>query len=123
MLKRNPGATPVVDALTYYVDLMNWLLDGAAPVEVFARGQKGVLKAAGHDVDDVSYSGLDLATTAIVVNLGVSQVRCRAKYPVARPCSGSRGRSATDGVFILDDDHTGSSSFTAQNWRAARLPA
>src|SRR5258706_522951 len=27
MLKRNPGATPVVDALTYYVDLMNWLLD------------------------------------------------------------------------------------------------
>src|SRR5262249_5899555 len=29
MLGRNPGATPVVDALTYYVDLVNWLLEGA----------------------------------------------------------------------------------------------
>src|SRR6185312_9493859 len=29
MLKRNPRATPVVDALTYYVDLVNWLLEGA----------------------------------------------------------------------------------------------
>ena len=33
MLKRNPHATPVVDALTYYVDLMNWLLEGRKPVE------------------------------------------------------------------------------------------
>ncbi len=41
MMKRNPEATPVVDALTYYVDLMNWLLEGNAPVEVFARGQTG----------------------------------------------------------------------------------
>ena len=56
MLKRNPEATPVVDALTYYVDLMNWLLEGNKPVEVFARGQTGVLKAAGHDVDDVNWS-------------------------------------------------------------------
>jgi len=30
MLKRNPGATPVVDALTYYVDLVNWLLEGTS---------------------------------------------------------------------------------------------
>ena len=30
MLERNPHATPVVDALTYYVDLMNWLLRGQA---------------------------------------------------------------------------------------------
>ena len=28
MLARNPHATPVVDALTYYVDLMNWLFEG-----------------------------------------------------------------------------------------------
>jgi predicted dehydrogenase len=28
MLRRNPHATPVVDALTYYVDLMNWFLEG-----------------------------------------------------------------------------------------------
>src|SRR5262249_56192282 len=52
MLGRNPGATPVVDALTYYVDLVNWLLEGAQVAEVFARGQKGVLKAAGYDTHD-----------------------------------------------------------------------
>src|SRR5687768_16825296 len=28
MLARNPHATPVVDALTYYVDLMSWLFGG-----------------------------------------------------------------------------------------------
>src|SRR5262245_6664059 len=44
MLARNPHATPVVDALTYYVDLMNWLLDGKPLAEVYARGQTGVLK-------------------------------------------------------------------------------
>ena len=103
MLKRNPGATPVVDALTYYVDLMNWFLDGAAPVEVFARGQKGVLKEAGHDVDDVNWAILTYAD-GTVVNLGVSYA-LPAKYP-------SLGHAArveilgTDGVIILDDDHT-----------------
>jgi len=103
MLKRNPGATPVVDALTYYVDLMNWLLDGAVPVEVFARGQKGVLKEAGHDVDDVNWAILTYAD-GTVVNLGVSYA-LPAKYP-------SLGHAArveilgTDGVIILDDDHT-----------------
>ena len=44
MLKRNPHATPVVDALTYYVDLMNWLFEGRKLVEIYARGQTGVLK-------------------------------------------------------------------------------
>jgi predicted dehydrogenase len=103
MLKRNPGATPVVDALTYYVDLMSWLLDGATPVEVFARGQKGVLKEAGHDVDDVNWAILTYAD-GTVVNLGVSYA-LPAKYP-------SLGHAArveilgTDGVIILDDDHT-----------------
>ena len=31
VLKRDRHATPVVDALTYYVDLMGWLLGGTAP--------------------------------------------------------------------------------------------
>ncbi len=103
MMKRNPEATPVVDALTYYVDLMNWLLEGNTPVEVFARGQKGVLKAAGHDVDDVNWSIVTYADGA-VVNLGVSYA-LPDKYP-------SLGHAArveilgTEGVMILDDDHT-----------------
>ena len=71
MMTRNPGATPVVDALTYYVDLMNWFLEGARPVEVFARGQRGVLQEAGFDADDVNWVILTYDNRA-VVNLGVS---------------------------------------------------
>lgn len=103
MMKRNPGATPVVDALTYYVDLMNWLLEGTVPVEVFARGQKGVLKEAGHDVDDVNWSILTYADGA-VVNLGVSYA-----LPEKYPALGHAARVeilGTEGVMILDDDHT-----------------
>ena len=46
MLGRNSHATPVVDALTYYVDLMNWFFEGRHIVEIYARGQTGVLKTA-----------------------------------------------------------------------------
>jgi len=103
MLKRNPGATPVVDALTYYVDLVNWLLEGAHVTEVFARGQKGVLKEAGHDTDDVSWAILSYSDGA-VVNLGVSYA-----LPEKYPALGHAARVevlGTEGVMILDDDHT-----------------
>ncbi|MBI3043064.1 MAG: Gfo/Idh/MocA family oxidoreductase [Betaproteobacteria bacterium] len=103
ILERNPHATPVVDALTYYVDLMNWLLEGTAVKEVFARGQKGVLRDAGFDTEDVSYAILTYADGA-VVNLGIAY-SLPDKYP-------ARGHAArvevlgTGGVMILDDDHT-----------------
>jgi len=92
-----------VDALTYYVDLVNWLLAGNAPVEIFARGQKGVLKAAGHDVDDVTWAVLTYADGA-VVNLGISYA-----LPEKYPALGHAARVeilGTEGVMILDDDHT-----------------
>ena len=41
ILKRDPHATPVLDVLTYYVDLMCWFLEGNPPIEVVARGQPG----------------------------------------------------------------------------------
>ncbi len=103
MLERNPGATPVVDALTYYVDLVNWLLEGTQVTEVFARGQKGVLKAAGHDADDVNWAILTYSDGAIV-NLGVSYA-----LPEKYPALGHAARVevlGTEGVMILDDDHT-----------------
>ena len=103
MLKRNPGATPVVDALTYYVDLVNWMLEGAHVTEVFARGQKGVLKEARHDTDDVTWAILSYSDGA-VANLGVSYA-LPAKYPAL----GHAARLevlGTEGVMILDDDHT-----------------
>jgi len=42
ILKRDPHATPVLDVLTYYVDLMCWFMEGNPPVEIVARGQHGV---------------------------------------------------------------------------------
>ncbi len=103
MLKRNPHATPVVDALTYYVDLMNWLFDGRKLVEIYARGQMGVLKDAGHEVPDVTYAVLTYEDGA-VINLGVSYA-----LPEKYPALGHAARVevlGTGGVMILDDDHT-----------------
>ncbi len=103
MLSRNPRATPIVDSLTYYVDLMNWMLEGTAPVDVFACGQKGVLNAAGYDVDDVNWAIVRYAD-GTVVNLGVSYA-LPAKYPAL----GHAARFevlGTEGVIILNDDHT-----------------
>jgi predicted dehydrogenase len=103
MLGRNPHATPVVDALTYYVDLMNWLFEGRRIVEIYARAQTGVLKQAGHDVPDVSYAVLTYDDGG-VVNLGVSYA-----LPEKYPALGHAARVeilGIGGVMILDDDHT-----------------
>jgi myo-inositol 2-dehydrogenase / D-chiro-inositol 1-dehydrogenase len=103
MLKRNPHATPVVDALTYYVDLMNWFFDGKRLTEVYARGQMGTLKSAGYDVADVSYAVFTYEDGTIV-NLGVSYA-----LPEKYPALGHAARVevlGTGGVMILDDDHT-----------------
>ena len=103
MLGRDPHATPIVDALTYYVDLMGWLLDNRRLKEVYARGQMGVLKQAGHDVADVSYAILTYED-GTVVNLGVSYA-----LPEKYPALGHAARVevlGTEGVIILDDDHT-----------------
>ena len=119
MLKRNPGATPVVDALTYYVDLLNWLLEGAHVTEVFARGQKGVLKAAGHDTDDVNWAILTYSD-GTVASLGVSYA-----LPEKYPALGHAARVevlGTEGVMILDDDHTDQLMYTEKGVPHVYLP-
>jgi predicted dehydrogenase len=119
MLARDPHATPVVDALTYYVDLMSWFLGGAKLAEVYSRGTRGVLKAAGHDVDDVCYSVLTFDDGA-TVNLGISYA-LPEKYP-------SLGHAArvevlgTEGVMILDDDHTDQIMYTNKGIPHVYLP-
>jgi predicted dehydrogenase len=103
ILKRNPHATPVVDALTYYVDLMNWLLDGKRVTEVYARGQTGILKRAGYDVTDLSYAVFTYDDGS-VVNLAISYA-----LPEKYPALGHAARVevlGSEGVMILDDDHT-----------------
>ena len=102
MLDRNPGATPVVDSLTYYVDLINWYLDSNPVVEVWARGKGGVIRAAGYDCDDVTYAVLTLADGALV-NLAVS-FALPAKYP-SLGYSGRIEILGTEGVHMIDDDH------------------
>lgn len=103
ILQRNPHATPVVDALTYYVDLMTWLLGGPRLKEVYARGQMGVLRERGYEVEDVSYAILTYDDGS-VVNLGISYA-----LPEKYPALGHAARVevlGTGGVMILDDDHT-----------------
>jgi predicted dehydrogenase len=119
VLKRDRHATPVVDALTYYVDLMNWLLGGTPISEIYARGQKGVLKEAGYDADDVNWAVFTYAD-GTVVNLGISYA-LPEKYP-------SLGHAArveilgTEGVMILDDDHTDQLMYTNKGVPHVYLP-
>lgn len=103
MLGRNPHATPVVDALTYYVDLMNWFFDGLHVTEVAAMGQRGVLEEAGHATDDLTWATLRYSDGA-AVSLGVCY-----SLPEKYPALGHAARVeliGTDGVILIDDDHT-----------------
>jgi predicted dehydrogenase len=102
ILKRSPTATPVLDVLTYYVDLICWFFAGNPPVEVVARGQGGIFKEAGYGANDVTWAILTMADGA-VVSLGVDYA-LPEKYP-------SLGQShrveilGAEGVLIFDDDH------------------
>ncbi|MEO7727757.1 MAG: Gfo/Idh/MocA family oxidoreductase [Burkholderiales bacterium] len=101
-LKRLPENSSV-SGLTYYIDVMNWLLEGNPAVEVFARGQGSVLKGSGHNTNDVTWAIVTFADGA-VVNFGV----CYA-LPQHYPSLGHAARVellGTEGVMILDDDHT-----------------
>src|SRR5215203_606180 len=102
ILKRDPHATPVLDVLTYYVDLMCWFLEGNRPVEVVARGQHGIFKEAGYSAHDVTWAIVTFADGA-VINLGVSYA-----LPSGYPTLGQSNRVellGTEGTMIIDDDH------------------
>lgn len=102
ILKRDPHATPVLDVLTYYVDLMCWFLEGNRPVEVVARGQHGIFKEAGYGAHDATWAIVTFADGA-VINFGISYA-LPAKYP-------TQGQSdrvellGTEGTMLIDDDH------------------
>ncbi len=102
ILKRDPHATPVLDVLTYYVDLMCWFLEGNRPVEVVARGQHGIFKKAGYSAHDVTWAIVTFADGA-VINFGVSYA-----LPAQYPTLGQSDRVellGTEGTMIIDDDH------------------
>lgn len=100
ILERDPHATPVLDILTYYVDLMCWFMEGNPPVEVIARGNKEIFK--GYEADDITWAIVTFASGA-VVSLGVSYA-----LPTNYPTQGQSDRVeliGTDGCMIIDDDH------------------
>jgi predicted dehydrogenase len=119
ILKRDPHATPVLDVLTYYVDLICWFLEGNAPVEVVARGQRGIFREAGHEVDDITWAIVTFADGA-VFSLGVSYV-----LPKDWPAMGQSDRVellGVDGTMIIDDDHRDHLLYTEKGFPAGYLP-
>jgi predicted dehydrogenase len=119
ILKRDPHATPVLDVLTYYVDLMCWFLEGNAPVEVVARGQHGIFKDAGYGAHDVTWAIVTFADGA-VVNLGVSYA-----LPSRYPTLGQSDRVellGRDGTMIIDDDHMDHLLFSEKGIPHAYVP-
>jgi predicted dehydrogenase len=102
ILKRDPHATPVLDVLTYYVDLVCWFLEGNRPVEVVARGQHGIFKEAGYSAHDATWAIVTFADGA-VVNFGISYA-----LPAKFPTQGQSDRVellGTEGTMLIDDDH------------------
>lgn len=119
ILKRDKHATPVLDVLTYYVDLMCWFLEGNRPVEVVARGQHGIFKEAGYGAHDVTWAIVTFADGA-VINLGVSYA-LPAKYPTL----GQSDRVellGTEGTMIIDDDHMDHLLFSEKGIPHAYVP-
>ncbi len=102
-LSRLPADGPALSGLVYYIDALNWMLEGNPPVEVYARGQANLIQASGYDKPDVIWAIVTLADGAIL-NLG----ECYA-LPHHYPALGHAARVeliGSDGVMILDDDHT-----------------
>ena len=109
ILKRSPEATPVLDALTYYVDMACWYMGESRPVEVIARSNAKVFRAMGHSSDDVTWSIITFDNDA-VVNLG-----CCYALPAKYPTYGQSSRFEVlgdEGVIILDMDNKDSFLFT-----------
>ena len=102
ILKRDPHATPVMDVLTYYIDLVCWFMEGNRPIEVVARGQNGIFKEAGYGAHDVTWAIVTFEDGA-VVSFGVSYA-----LPARYPTLGQSDRVellGTEGTMIIDDDH------------------
>ena len=118
-LKRSPNATPVLDVLTYYVDMACWFLKGIRPVEVFARGNAKIFKEWGYSAHDVTWSIITFED-GTVVNLGVC-CALPAKYP-------TYGQSArfeilgVDGAILLDMDNKDSLLYTDKGVPHAYVP-
>ena len=118
-LSRLPKESNSISGLTYYVDVINWFLAGNPPMEVYARAQGGTFKDKGYNTNDVTWAILTHADGA-VVNLGV----CYA-LPEQYPSLGHAARVellGSEGVMLLDDDHTDQIMYTEQGFPHVYIP-
>ena len=119
ILKRSATATPVVDVLTYWVDVAGWFLEGIRPREVTARGHGTVFREAGFDVNDATFALITYDSGA-VVNLGVYFA-----LPAHAPQLGMGVRIevyGSEGALILNDDHTDELLITNKGIPHAYIP-
>jgi predicted dehydrogenase len=118
LARMRPESNPV-SGLTYYIDLMNWLLEGNQPVEIVARGQRNVLQSMGHNAVDVAWVLITYADGA-VASLGVSYA-----LPRLYPSLGHAARVevlGSEGVMLLDDDHTDQIMYSEQGADHVYIP-
>ena len=119
ILKRSATATPVVDVLTYWVDVAGWFLEGVRPREVTARGGGSVFRKAGFDVNDGTFALITYENGA-VVSLGVYFA-----LPAHAPQLGMGVRIevyGSEGALILNDDHTDELLITNKGIPHAYIP-
>jgi predicted dehydrogenase len=117
ILDRNPHATPVMDIMTYLIDLVGWCLpDGVVPVEAIARGNGVLFRSLGHDVDDVTSATLTYSDGA-VFGFDVCYM-----LPTGFPTTGQSIRFemiGTEGALLIDDDHRDQILYTEAGYRNA----
>lgn len=102
ILERSAAATPVIDIVTYLVDVASWYLAPSVPVEVVSRGHGTVFRENGFDCDDIAFSMIRY-DDGTVADLGVCYM-----LPMGFPTTGQSIRFevfGTDGALMIDDDH------------------
>jgi predicted dehydrogenase len=119
IIKRSPDASPVLDVLTYYVDMVCWYMEGIKPVEVVARSHGKIFRNLGHDTDEATWAIITFENGAIV-NLGIFYA-----LPATYPTFGQSPRFeifGEDGVILLDADNKDSILYSDKGIPHAYVP-
>ena len=119
ILQRSPQATPVLDVLTYYVDMACWFLQGIKPVEVVARSHGKIYRELGHDINEATWAIVTFENGCIV-NLGIFYA-----LPSKYPTFGQSPRFeilGDQGVILLDADNKDSLLYTENGAEHAYVP-
>ncbi len=114
ILRRSAEATPVIDIVTYLVDVACWYMAPHVPVEVISRGHGTVFRENGFDVDDIAFSMIRFSN-GTVVDAGVCYM-----LPEDFPTSGQSIRFevfGTDGALMIDDDHRDQMLYSDHGYR------